>query len=160
MADTVRTMKMIEDGEPNQGLIYLREVPMRTTAVVVIHPAMMRGSAFYRQQARDSHIVSGTPPCVQSGWERYIRLIEEHEGLSGNSNSHVGAFQAALNPDAAEAVEEIVGRTSSPAAMADEWFERLEPIADKAIRASSNEVFHARPDGAVRFGCNFNFDVR
>jgi hypothetical protein len=87
-------------------------------------------------------------------------MVEEHEGLRGNPNSHVGALEAALNPAAAEAVEHLVGRTDQLAVMADEWLELLKPVADRALKQASNEVFHSTPGGRVRFGCEFNFDVQ
>lgn len=133
---------------------------MQPTAIVVIHPALTRGSAFYRAQAQTSNVVHGTPPCVQSRWDEYVRLVEEHEGLHGNRNSHVGFFEAALNPAAAETVEHVVGRVDNLASMAQEWQELLNPVAERALAQSSNEVFHKAPGGSVQFGCEFNFDVR
>jgi hypothetical protein len=160
LAEVLRTIGMIQDEGPNHGLAYLKEVPMQPSAIVVIHPALNRGSAFYGAQAQTSNVVSGTQPCVQSRWDTYVRLVEEHEGLNGNANSHVGAFQAALNPAAAEAVEHVVGRMNNLAAMAQEWTQLLRPVAANAFRQSSNEVFHQRPGGRVPFGCEFNFNVR
>jgi hypothetical protein len=141
-------------------LAYLKEVPIQATAIVVIHPALARGSAFFRAQPQTSNIVHGTPPCVQSRWDVYVRQVEEHEGLRGNPNSHVGFFEAALNPAAAEAVEHVVGRVSQLAAMAQEWQELLGPVAARAQKQGSNEVFHSAPGGRVGFGCEFNFDLR
>jgi hypothetical protein len=89
-----------------------------------------------------------------------VRLVEQHEGLEGNANSHVGAFQAALNPAAARAVEHVVGRTNNLAAMAGEWIRLLNPVGENADRQSSNEIFHSTPGGRVQFGCEFNFDLR
>jgi hypothetical protein len=160
MAEVLRTIRTIQDEGPNHGLAYLKEVPMQATAIVVIHPALARGSAFFRAQPQTSNIVHGTPPCVQSRWDVYVRQVEEHEGLRGNPNSHVGFFEAALNPAAAEAVEHVVGRVSQLAAMAQEWQELLGPVAARAQKQGSNEVFHSAPGGRVGFGCEFNFDLR
>jgi hypothetical protein len=159
MADLLRIIRLIDDQGPNHGLAYLKEVPMKPTAVVVIHPALLRGSTFFRQQARTSNVVHGTAPCVQSRWDEYVRLVEEHEGLRGNRNSHVGAFGAALNPAAAESVEHLVRPTDQLAAMADEWWHLLQPVIDRATEQASNNVFHSTPGGRVRFGCEFNFDA-
>jgi hypothetical protein len=158
--ELLRILRMIQHEGPNHGLAYLKEVLMQPNAVVVIHPALTRGSVFYRAQPQTSNVVSGTKPCVQSGWNTYVRLVEEHEGLHGNRNSHVGAYQAALNPAAAEAVEHVVGRTSNLTAMATEWIQLLTPVAEKARQQSSNEVFHNTSEGRVQFGCEFNFNVQ
>jgi hypothetical protein len=158
LAEVQRTVALIQDEGPNHGLAYLKEVPMKPTAVVVIHPALARGSTFYRRQAQSSNVVHGTPPCVQSRWDEYVRMVEDHEGLRGNPNSHVGALEAAINPAAAEAVEHVVRRADELAAMADEWWELLKPVADRALEQASNEVFHSTPGGRVRFGCEFNFE--
>jgi hypothetical protein len=160
LAEVQRTVALIQDEGPNHGLAYLKEVPMNPTAVVVIHPALARGSTFYRRQAQTSNVVHGTPPCVQSRWDEYVRMVEDHEGLRGNTNSHVGALEAAINPAAAEAVEHIVRRTDQLAEMADEWWELLKPVADRALEQASNEVFHSTPGGRVRFGCEFNFEAQ
>jgi hypothetical protein len=160
MAEVLRTIRMIQDEGPNHGLAYLKEVPMRPTAVVVIHPALTRGSAFYAAQAQTSNVVHGTPRCVQSRWDEYVRLVEEHEGLNGNPDSHVGFFQAALNPAAAETVEHIVGRVDHLASMAREWQQLLDPVTEHALAQSSDAVFHKAVGGTIRFGCNFNFDPR
>jgi hypothetical protein len=88
LAEVLRNVRMIQDEGPNHGLVYLREVPMQATATVVVHPALTRGSAFYRAQAQASTVVHGTQRCVQSRWDEYVRLVEEHEGLHGNPNSH------------------------------------------------------------------------
>lgn len=160
MAEVLRTVRFIQDEGPNHGLAYLKEIPMIATAIVVIHPALTRGSAFYQDQPQSSNVVHGRRPCVRSNWDEYVRLVEEHEGLRGNPNSHVGAFQAALNPAAAEAVEHVVGRVNALAAMADKWQELLSAVRERAVKQSSNVVFHETPGGTVRFGCEFNFDVR
>jgi hypothetical protein len=57
-------------------------------------------------------------------------------------------------------VEHVVGRVDNLASMAREWQQLLSPVVERALAQSSNEVFHKAPEGLVRFGCEFNFDVR
>jgi hypothetical protein len=157
LAAVLRTVGIVQDGGPNHNLAYLEEIPLDASSIVVVHPALAEGTAFHQAQARESRVVSGTPPCLQSRFGEYIRKVAEHEGIDGNPNSHVGYFEQALNPLAARAVEPLVYHSSRLAEMAREWQRLLRPIVDSALVKSGDPLDDDHP---IRFGCEFNFDSR
>jgi hypothetical protein len=155
LTEAVRLVGFVEDEGPNHGLAYLKEVPLTIEATVLVHPELAIGTQFYRAQAT-RRIDAGIQPCLQSDFNRYIRLVKDHEGFDVKPVSHLGFYESALNPAAAQAVEHIVGSAANVAAMARAWAAALDPVT-RAARRRMGEL-HDAAGGKVNFGCEFNWD--
>lgn len=149
-------MRYIQDDGPNSLLAYLGRIPLEAEAIIVVNPAMMPGSDFYRVQREMSPDFTATPPCLQRDFGRFRELILHHEGLPPNPESHSGVFiQELLNRS--RVVEDVVGPNDKMPELQDIWEDRLLAATDAALVQADDPVDAAHN---VRFGCTFNFSGR
>jgi hypothetical protein len=150
-------LELIQDFGPNHYLAFLGRVPVELDITVLVHPEMARGSTFYRRQAASAPAFSATPPCLQSGFERYRELILAHEGYPINPQSHSGVFLREYVSRAGPAVEDVVLRNDQIADLLELARERLTLIQNEADAVSDTIVDRVYK---VPFGCEFNYGSR
>lgn len=92
---------------------------------------------------------------MQRDFDRYIRLILDHEGYPVNPESHTGVFISELTPRA-RVVEDVVGPNDALQELQTIWETRLEAAVAQAILQADEPV---DDKFAIPFGCEFNFRV-
>lgn len=132
-------LKFIQDDGPNSLLAYLGRIPLEAAALVLVSPAMAKGSNFYRAQRVDPPAFSQTPPCLQRDFDRYVSLILHHEGYPPNPESHTGVFISELTPRA-RIVEDVVGPNDALHELQIIWEKRLEDATAQALVHAGDPV--------------------
>jgi len=91
---------------PNTGVFYLVKVPLAVRSDIRVNRAALKaGSAFYKRQPAKSKDPS---KCSQAQVEPFVAVIERHEGLHLESNSHTYLYRQKLDELAGPATEAIV----------------------------------------------------
>lgn len=94
---------------PNQGVFYFTKVPVDAESRIQINRAALRlNSDFYLLQPRKLRM--GDPPdkCVRADVLPFLPLVERHEGLHLEPNSHTFVFRQELNQTVPQATEHVV----------------------------------------------------
>lgn len=90
---------------PNAGAFYLIDNPVKVIAQVrVNYVALSVNSDFYnRQRNQPTGPWCGKPQVVP-----FVPVVEQHEGLNFEPNSHTGLYRATLNTQSGPAMEPLV----------------------------------------------------
>ena len=108
----------IDDDGPNQGFLYLVDVPVKSWTRPQVNTNALNGTSdFYRIQESRQRKIGGITYCAQSFVTGIIPMIQTHEGYDpvNQPNSHAGIFRRHVDSLAYKVFEAAAGSSDGPA---------------------------------------------